>query len=350
MAVYTAIDDAGLFFSTKLYVGTGASLGVTGVGFQPDSSWLKDRTSAYSHRWWNAVTGATKYTTPDNADVQGTNVNGLASFDADGFTVGSMASVGENTDNFVSWNWKAGTTSGIDATGATITPTAYSFNRTSGTSIVQYDGNSTTGATVPHGLGVAPKFVVIKNLDSGENWAVGHSSMGWTKFMKLDTDIAEATTSVVWNDTAPTSTLVTLGANSIVNTSTTEGYIMYSFADVEGFSRFGGYQGNGDADGAFVYTGFRPNLVIMKRLSGGDNGYIMFDVKRNTYNPVDNNLQAQWNFEENSSDAGDIDILSNGFKIRSNDTDTNNSATPYVYMCWAESPFVNSEGVPTNAR
>jgi len=350
MAVYTAINDAGSFFNTKLYTGTdGASQAQTGVGFQPDSTWIKDRTVGYSHRWWNAVTGATKYTTPDNTDVMGTNAAGLVSFDSDGFTVGDMASVG-TTDNYVAWNWKAGTTSGIDATGATITPTAYSFNQTSGTSIVQYDGNSTSGATVPHGLGVAPKFVVIKNLDAGENWAVGHSSMGWTKYMKLDTDIAEATTSVIWNDTAPTAVNVVLGDNSIVNTSTTNGYIMYSFADVEGFSRFGGYQGNGNASGSFIYTGFRPNLIIMKRLSGGDNGYIMFDVKRNTYNPVDNNLQAQWNFVENSSDAGDIDILSNGFKIRTNDTDTNNSNTPYVYMCWAESPFVNSEGVPTNAR
>ena len=176
------------YFSAKLYVGTGATANaITGVGFQPDATWIKDRDTAYSHRWWNSVIGATKYTTPDNTDVMGTNAQGLQSFDADGFTVGSMASVGENTDNLVSWNWKAGTTSGLS--GGTITPTAYSFNATSGVSIVQYDGNSTSGATVPHGLGATPEFVIIKCLDAAENWAVGHNSLGWTKYLRLDTSL-----------------------------------------------------------------------------------------------------------------------------------------------------------------
>jgi hypothetical protein len=238
------------FFNTKLYTGNSNAgspntQSITGVGFQPDFTWIKNYQSASNHAMFDSVRGATKFVSSNDTSIEETVAGTLTAFDADGFTLGTDLTQGvvNNLNNtFVSWNWKGGTTSGLS--GGTITPTAYSFNATSGVSIVQYDGNSTSGATVPHGLGATPEFVVIKNLDSAETWAVGHNSLGWTKYLRLDTTNTATTTSVIFNDTAPTSTLVTLGNNSIVNTSTSEGYIMYAFAPVKGFSKFGRYTGN----------------------------------------------------------------------------------------------------------
>jgi len=333
-------------FNTVLYTGTGAELPITGVGFQPDWVWMKSRSGASNSALYDSVRGVEKGLASNLASGQNTSDTGLEVFGSDGFTLGTNGNSNTNTVTYASWNWKAGTTSGLS--GGTITPTAYSFNTTSGVSIVQYDGNSTSGATVPHGLGATPEFVIIKCLDAAENWAVGHNSLGWTKYLRLDTAATATTTSVIFNDTAPTSTLVTLGNNSIVNTHTTNGYIMYAFADVKGYSQFGSYTGNGNANGTFVYTGFRPAYVLLKRTVGAD-AWQLADNKRLGYNFKNAPLVVSASVAEDDATSY-IDILSNGFKLRTTGTHVNNNGELNIYMAFAEFPIVSSNDMPTVAR
>ena len=339
------------YFSTKLYVGTGATANaVTGVGFQPDSTWIKDRDSAYSHRWWDSVRGAEKYWTPDNTDVQATNAQGLQSFDADGFTVGSMASVGENTDDFVSWNWKMGTTSGIAGSPST-TPEGYSFNQTAGQSIIYYIGTSVSGggpiATLPHGLTKAPEFIIVKNLTQGaRDTATYHVVTGNTKRIYLNQAAAPNTTSTAWNDTTPGATVFTVGANEAVN-ELSKYLVAYCFTSIKGYSKFSYYMGNNNAEGPFIYTGFRPAFVMAKSVS--TTHWNMFDDKRATYNPANYPIWADSNAAE-QTDPYPIDMLSNGFKVQTSSSQVNNGGTVHIYAAFAEFPTVSSNDVPGVAR
>ena len=346
MAEYISFQPSD-FFNTVLWTGTGVSNAITDVGFQPDFVWGKKRNAAYFPGLFDSVRGATKYLQSDVNAAEVTNAESLKTFDVNGFTAGTIGVLNEDAATYVGWNWKAGTTSGLS--GGTITPSSYSFSTTNGFGIYKYTGNSTSGATIAHGLGATPKFIIIKRTDTTGAWMVYHQGMGNTKYMSLDTDIAEATSASAWNDTSPTSTLFSLGDGSNVNNSSGT-YVAYVFAPIKGYSKFGTYTGNGNNDGPFLYTGFRPNFVMIKRLSGGDNGWAMWDVKRNTYNPADNNLQAQWNNGENYVDAGDIDIVSNGFKIVVTDNDTNVDGYPYIYMAFSEFPIVSSNDIPGVAR
>ena len=350
MADYTTINDPTVFFNTTLYVGTGASLGVTGVNFQPDSTWIKDRDTAYSHRWWNSAAGATKYLTPDNRDTEGTNVNGLASFDSDGFTVGSMASVGESTDNFVSWNWKMGTTSGIDTTGSTITPSAYTFNDTAKQSVVAYTGNGTSGALVAHGLGVAPDLIIVKQRDAGSTiWQVYFSPRGATKYLMLSETDTENASATRWNDTEPTSVNFSLGNSTYVNGNTST-YIAYCFSNVQGYQRCGQYEGNNNADCTYVYTGFKPEFVMVKDVDAVRAwGMFYREAEADLGNMIDSYLLADDNAAEAESASNGIDFLSNGFKFRGAGA-LINAASTYVYIAFARAPFVNSSGIPITAH
>jgi len=348
MAVYTTIDDAGSYFNPKIYTGNGTAIGsggnaLTGVGFQPDFTWIKNRGVADFYVLTDAVRGVTNYMKSNINDAEVTNVESLTGFDADGFTVGDMNEVNTNTEAFVAWNWKAGTTSGI-AGSPSITPTGYSFNATSGFSIITYDGTG-SAATLPHGLGVAPKVVIVKRTDAANDWMVYHEKVGATEFLRLDNNQAESTSSTAWNDTAPTSTLFSIGTRNEVNNSSGN-YVAYCFASKQGYSKFGSYTGNGDADGTFVYTGFRPAYVSIKKTSDTGDWYT-YDDKRLGYNTDNNALYLDLTNAESTSE--DIDILSNGFKLRGTNTEINGSGGTLIYMAFAESPFVNSNGVPTNA-
>ena len=339
MAVYTTIDDAGAYFKTVLYTGTGSSLGVTGVGFQPDFTWIKNRDATDFHVLTDAVRGVTKYIKSDADTAETTNVESLKTFDSDGFTVGTQAEVNTNTEKYVSWNWKVNGAGSLNEVGS-INSTA-SVNTTNGSSIVSWTGTD-ANATVGHGLGVAPTMIIFKTLGQAEGWPVYTSALGPTKSLKLNTTASPTTTTSMFQDTAPSTTIFSVGANS-ANKATP--MIAYCFADVQGFSKVGGsYEGNADVDGTFVYTGFRPEFVICRTTSGGT--WWMFDNKREGYNVNNDPLVAEDTTVEATTDM--IDLLSNGFKMRIA-TDPNKSE-PYLYMAFAESPFVNSNGVPTNAR
>jgi len=357
MAVYTAIDDAGSFYSTKIYTGTGSSLAVTGVGFQPDFTWIKNRDTTDANILTNAVRGATKYQVSETTAAEVTDTETLKSFDSGGFTVGTTAEVNTSTEDYVSWNWKAGTTTGIDTTGSTITPTAYSINATAGFSIITYAGNGVSGATVPHGLGVVPKMIIVKSTNDTYLWSVYHSYMDATYnsgptapedwYLILNTAVSKVDNVAWWNDTAPTSTVFSLGDDNVVNNGDPDYYIAYCFTDVQGFSKFGSYIGNGNSKGPFVYTGFRPAFILTKKSSGGLNWGI-HDNKREGYNKLNDTLYANVTDAEAANTA--LDILSNGFKIRTTDTWINENNETYIYMAFAEAPLVNSSSVPVNAR
>jgi hypothetical protein len=334
----TTATQAGKFFAPVLYSGNGASSrAVTGVGFQPDFVWLKVRNFAFVHGLWDSVRGGGKLLISNLtlAEINNDPNGYVSSFDSDGFTLTAGTT---NNDTFngsansmVSWNWKAGGTA-VSNTAGSITSTV-SANTTSGFSVVTYTGNGSAGATIGHGLGVAPRMIIIKCRSDASGWAVYQADVGNTKYLRLDgTDIAN-TASTLWNNTSPTSTVFSVGTDGWVNTSART-YVAYCFAPVAGYSAFGSYTGNGSTDGPFVFTGMRPAYVMVKRIDSTSDWYI-WDTKRDTYNVVTNTLEA--NTSDAEASATSIDDLSNGFKCRSA-TVVNASGGTYIYMAFAEAP------------
>jgi len=272
-------------------------------------------------------------------------------FDSNGFTVGTGDNVQYSSNNGVSWNWKAGTsfTNDASATGIGSIDSTGSVNTDAGFSIISYTGNGSAGATVAHGLGVVPSMIIVKNrTNGGENWLVYTNKSGGTKALVLDSTSAEITSSSVWNDTNATSTVFSLGTNEAVNQSSSP-IIAYCFADVKGYSKVGGsYTGNGNADGTFVYTGFKPAFVMFKQTNTSGGQWYIYDNKRGQ-NELDKHLYPNLSSAEATGDNA-IDILSNGFKMRSSNGDSNASGSTYIYYAVAENPFVSSTGVPATAR
>ena len=352
---YTDIDKPSDYFNTVLYTGTGSSNAISGVGFSPDFIWGKGRTNADSFFMVDSVRGATKHVRSDSTDSEYTRAQDVKTIDSDGFTVGTDDLVNKNTTTFVSWNWLADTSFSNDASGTGIgsIDSVGSFNNTNGCSIVTYTGTGSNG-TVKHGLNTAPYFIAIRSRsNAGSDWHVYHNSLGGTKFLRLNTTAAAETNSAAaWNNTAPTSSVFSLGTGNNVNGSSRT-YIAYCFAEKQGYSKFGSYTGNGNADGTFVYTGFKPAFVIIKASSTAKDWKII-DNKRNPAglggaNPVRYRLAA--NTTAATSDDGDgQDFTSQGFKFRTTDSHMNGSGTTYIYMAFAESPFVSSSGVPATAR
>jgi hypothetical protein len=338
----TTATQAGKYFNPVLYTGTSAVQTISGVGFQPDFTWLKVRNAADNHYLFDAVRGKgatymkTLYSNATNAESPGNSTSldvGVTDFASDGFTFGSGTLNGNQSPyTFVAWNWKANG-SGSTNTSGSITSTV-SANTTSGFSVVTYTGAGGT-ATVGHGLGVAPSVVIVKRRDSTSNWIVYHAVLGATKGLILQTTAAETTSTNFWNNTAPTSTVFTIGSDSTINTAT---YVAYCFSEVAGFSKFGSYVGNGSADGPFVFCGFRPAYVMIKASSGTSTGnWVIQDDTRNPFNVSNNNLYANLSNAEDTSFS--IDFLSNGFKLRSSAYDaTNQSGASYVFMAFAEVP------------
>ena len=345
MSYTNGLDKPSDYFNTKLYTGTGGTQAITGVGFQPDWVWLKARSSAYSHQLFDVVRGATKLLSSEETSAEQT-LSGVTSFDSDGFAVGSDAGSNNNTTTFASWNWLAGGTASSNSNGS-ITSTV-SANTTSGFSIVSYTGNNTAGATIGHGLGVAPSMMIVKSRNSANPWIVYHKSIGETKAMYLNLTIASYTATNIWNDTAPTSSVFSVGSNDDSTNKSNEPHIAYCFSEKKGYSKFGSYTGNGNADGTFVYTGFKPAFTMIK--STGADQWSMFDAKRNPFNEVDNNIRANSSAAEADQAAKEVDYLSNGIKLRTSSGEWNTSGTQYIFMSFAENPFVTSSGVPATAR
>ena len=352
---YTDIDKPTDYFNTVLYTGTESSgKTVTGVGFQPDWIWIKNRTDASNHNLYDSVrggNGTSHYWLKSNSNVvEGTNTSSLLTIDSDGFTLGDGNEVNGSSDNIVSWNWKAGTSVSGTTTGSG-TSKAYSgsVNTTSGFSIIKYIGNGTAGHQIPHHLNAVPKMLILKNITGGsENWFVYHASLGNTKDIHLNTTGASATADS-WNDTTPTSTVCTMSDQSAINSTDGNDHIAYCFAEKKGFSKFGSYTGNGNADGTFVYTGFKPAMVICKKSSASGTNWGIIDNKRaNSFNEISAMLNPNSSGTEGANN--NCDFVSNGFKWRSSDGNSNASGDTFIYMAFAESPFVTSSGIPTCAR
>ena len=343
---YTTIDKSTDYFNTKLWTGTGAENAITGVGFQPDWVWIKNRTAAENHKLYDAARGATKniYSNLDN--VEGTDAQSLKSFNSDGFTLGTETAVNANGQNIVGWNWKANG-QGSSNTEGSINTTYTSANTTSGFSIVTYTGTG-SNATIGHGLGAVPKMIIVKNLTNANAWSVYHASLGATKYLALnETDVA-GTASDRWQDTTPTSSLFYIGTND--NQGGSYNYVAYCFAEKQGFSKFGSYVGNGEpiGDAPFIYTGFKPAFVLLKSSTYVEN-WIMTDNKRLGYNGSAANFRANTSNAEITDSGINPDLLSNGFSLQNNDDSYNKNGQSYIYMAFAESPFVTSTGVPSTA-
>jgi hypothetical protein len=350
---FTTIDDPTAYFQVELYTGTGSSNARTfdsDTDMQPDLVWIKERSGTESPHLSTSVQGATYYLQSNTVGAEGTAAEGLKSFDSDGFTVGTQDQVNTNTETYVAWCWKAGTTSGISTNASTtITPSTYSFDQTAGISIIEYTGNGTAGAKVAHGLGAIPQVFVGKIVTpyTGDDWTTFHHILGNTKNIPWNATNAAGTATTRWNDTSPDSVNMTLGTDSSVNQNTGT-QIAYVWTGIQGFSKFGGYTGNGNADGPFIYTGFRPAYILIKNTEAVKNWQI-YDNKRSGYNKDNDQLFANTNAVEDTGEDA-LDILSNGFKIRVNSDPVNLSGDVMLYYAFAEAPFVNSEGVPCNAR
>ena len=340
---YTTINKSSEHFNTKLYTGNGSTQSITGVGFQPDFLWIKERSSISSHTAHDAVRGATKYLTPNTTDVEGTGF--VTSFNSDGFTLPVSNLSNQNNETYASWNWKANGAGSANTVGS-INSTV-SVNTTAGFSIVTYTGNGVSGATVGHGLGVAPKMIMVKCLNSAHDWAVFHKDLTSNNyFLVLNENNAQASGTTKWQDTDPSSTVFTLGNGGGVNANT-QTHVAYCFADVQGFSKMGSYIGNGNADGTFVYTGFKPAFVMMK-CTDSARSWQMHNNKSNPANSVSKRLFA--NLSDAEADNTDLDFLSNGFKPRTTDLNFNGSGNNYIYMAFAEAPLVGTNGVTAKAR
>ena len=333
--------------NTKLYTGDGAaSHAITGVGFQPDWVWLKNRSGADNNSLNDVVRGANKNLVSNNANSEATTTDQLMSFNSDGFTVGASGSANTNGNNFVGWNWKAGTAVSGSTTGSGTAKTyTGSVNTTSGFSIIKYVGNGTAGHTIPHHLGAAPQMIIVKALSTNDDWMVGHTAAGFNQFMILNSTARDAT-GTQFNSTVPTSSVFSIGSNNNMNQNNNS-FVAYSFTNIKGFSKFGGYTGNGNADGTFVYTGFKPAFVMVKLVSAAGEDWFICDNKREGYNAENNRLLPNLNSAESTDSP--IDIVSNGFKARTSGANVN-AGEDYLYAAFAEEPLVASNFNVATAR
>ena len=343
---YSSITKPSDYFSTKLYTGNGGTQAITGVGHQPDWTWIKRRDSSVAdHSLHDVVRGSTNRLESNTTNAESSQANSITSFNTDGFTLGNYATVNGSGNIFASWNWKAGAGQGSSNTDGSINTTYTSVNTTAGFSISGYTGTG-SNATVGHGLGAIPKMIIFKVRDGATAWVVYHKNVGPTKGLFLNTNGTGSTVSAYFQDTNPTSSVFSVGSDADTNGSS-KSMITYCFAEKTGFNKFGSYIGNGDANGTFVYTGFKPAFVMLKNTTTAAS-WLMYDNKRLGYNVDNNELVANTADDEETYDQ--IDILSNGFKMRANGTSTNKSGDTFIYMAFAENPFVASNYNVATAR
>jgi len=340
---YTTIDKSSLHFSPTLYVGNGGTKTVTGIPFEPDMSWLKNRSTLGDNEIYDKVRGATYRIYPNNNSAQDALAQGLQAWTSDGFTVGNNGAINGNGNNIVSWNWKANG-AGSSNTDGTINTIKTSANTTSGFSISTYTGTGSAG-TIGHGLGVAPTAIWIKRISATENWFCwnkGLPSAGG--YLKLDMTQVTGTSNTVfpWNPQANT---FGVSADAATNSNGVT-YVAYCFAEKQGFSKMNSYIGTANVDGAFNFCGFKPAFVLIKNTAATE-AWFLFDNKRGY-----NGSMAALYPDENAAEgfANNIDLLSNGFKIRAAGVHLNGNTTKYIYMAFAAEPLVSTNGTPATAR
>ena len=343
---YTTIDDPEAYFQVRAYTGNGsADTAITFDGdtdLEPDLLWIKRRDTTMSHLLFDAVRGITKRLLPNSTAAESTEST-IASFNSDGWTMDADTANNADGGTYAAWCWKANGSGSANTAGSKDT-TATSANTTSGFSISTLTTDSSGADTYGHGLGAVPSLVIAKTRSSSNGWFVYHKDVGNNKFLRMETTGAEAT-NTMWNDTTPTSTVFSLMSDNI---GTSKNCVAYCFAELSGYSKFGSYTGNGNADGTFVYTGFKPAWFMLKKTTETEQ-WIIHDNKRPGYNPS-NVLYANLTNAEDTGSSVYVDILSNGVKIRGTYNGLNDSGETYVFIAFAEAPFVNSNGVPCNAR
>jgi len=348
---YTTIDDPSAHFQTTLYSGTGSSQAITNGGnsdLQPDLIWIKNRANTHDHVLMDSTRGVTKRVAPNTTDAEETSSNYVSAFSSDGFTVVSEGAVNASSSGeYVAWQWKAnGSTTSSNTTGDI--NTTVQVNSDAGFSIITYTGNNTDDQTIGHGLGAVPEFAVFKSRAGAAgtgNWSITHSAFSGTEYIFF-TDAAKASANNNFKST-PTSTIFTLG-DSDVNEAET--ILCYAWTPIQGYSKFGSYTGNGNTDGIFVYLGFKPAFLIIKKTSGTQH-WQMRDNKRDTYNEdSDELLFTSTNGATTTSGNNIADFVSNGFKLRGTGADHNEDGGTFIYMAFAEQPLVTSGGVPCTAR
>ena len=351
---YTTIDDPSAHFQIALYTGnqTGRSITYDGNSdMQPDWLWGKSRSNSDDPTAIDSSRGVGNVLTPSDNSAEGTGQSQyVTSFNSDGFGLGTDGGMNRNNYTYVSWGWKAngGTTATNNNGDVTTTVQA---NTTAGFSIITYDGNNAGGSTVGHGLGAVPDMLIAKSRVATKPWQCYHKSIGNDHFIDLNVTTAKVSASASWSNTTPTSSIVTLGNG---DTNHTGAMVMYCFTSIQGYSKFGSYTANNSTDGPFVYLGFKPAWILVRNTSAAADWPIT-DNKREVGNPFGEEiLFANASDAETNYSGGGIDFLSNGFKIRSSGTNgvhnANNTSHKFIYMAFAESPFVSSEGVPTTAR
>ena len=333
---YTTIDNPELYFQTKLYTGNYSTQSITLDGsenMQPDMIWIKERSVSGNHQLQDSVRGTNSKLMPNSNDLEGTDTNYITSFDSNGFSIGANNGINQDGVTNVAWCWKKTATAGFD--------------------IVTATGNA-TAKTISHSLSAVPHWMISKERTGSVNdWTVYHhknTSAPETDSLILNETNATADQNTHWNDTAPTSSVFTVGTGSVVNRNSST-YVYYLWSEKKGFSKFGSYTGNGNNDGTFVYTGFSPAWIMIKR-TDGTGPWGMNDIKRDFNDEYgnDSSVYANTSGTESTSGSLNVDFLSNGFKLRSDNNEYNNSGGSYVYMTFADSPFVNSSKIPNNAR
>ena len=332
---YSSITKPTDYFNTVTYSGNGSNNHtITGVGFNADFVWIKARSGSDDHRLFNQVAGINKYLETNNTNTEVTDA--ILTTNSDGYVLTNAGEVNSGTTTFAGWNWLAGGGTTTNPSGGTITTTA-SVNTTAGFSVFTYTGNG-SAAHVAHGLGVAPTVVIIKVRSTTDHWFVKHPGIASNEYLYLNGNSAKVSGANAWSATNPDATKIYIGTDGGVNGSGVT-YVCYAFAQKQGYSKFASYTGNGNADGTFVYTGFRPAWVMFKR-SDSTSNWILFDQKRGLHNLNDDYLHPNNDATEGTSSSSGVDLLSNGFKQRNTYADANTSSGTYIYMAFAENPFV----------
>ena len=336
------------YFNTKLYTGNASTNAITSVGFKPDWVWIKGRGTTNAHMLFDAVRGVGEAINSNTPNAEATVSTAFTAFDSDGFTVGNYSETNTNSENYVSWNWRASNATAVSNTDGSITSTV-SANTTAGFSIGTFTSaiSSSSYETVGHSLNKTPKVIITKNLNTaGQRWGVQAPGI------LSDNHILELNSTSAASDMSTNGSLTTVNSNVFsINYSDGVGnagnYIFYAFAEVKGFSKFGSYVGNGSTWGTFINCGFKPAFIIIKK--NATDYWFMYDDKRGDINPNAKTLKANTSDAEGTS-GKEIDFLSNGVKIRNSNNSINTSGSTYIYMCFAEEPIVSSNGVPAVAR
>ena len=353
---YSPITKPSLHFESYIYTpASGGGHTNSSLGFQPDLVWYKQRNGTEDNGLYDAVRGTTKRILSNSSNAESTEASGLTAFNSDGWVTGTDGKSGTASQNYVSWNWKANGAGSANTTG-TINSTSTSANTTAGFAIIKYTGNATQGATLGHGLGVKPTLIMIKSTTNAEAWVVGGNGLNATNpydyFLYLHQQNERSQNNNRFANVAPTTSVFSLGNEDQVNSSS-KTYIAYVFADVPGFQKSGLYFGTGNTNGQFINCGFKPALVMVKRVIGGSEDWNVWDNKRIGYN-VAGRDKLYWNLTSAESTTGEeIDFLSNGFKWRTTNGGLNGNDVHYLYYAVAEEPFVSnvgSNGIPATAE